>query len=136
LRRMKFLPSSSMRKISSRRIVRPAFLFSGFSEFLTTVWPEEEEKEGQAEGEEEEERARTEGSEAGAGADAGVGAEGGAEDKAKAEGAEGKAAAETELAVEAETKVEAEARTGAFRLKNIKKMESTTMAVVKTFWPQ
>ena len=77
---------------------------------------------------------RAEGSEAGAGADVGVGADmgaraqGGAEDKAKAEGAEDKAAAETELAIEVEAKVEAEARTGAFRLKNIKKMESTTMA--------
>jgi len=66
----------------------------------------------------------------------GVGAEGGAEDKAKAEGEEDEGAAETELAVEVEAKVEAEARAGTFRLKNIKKMESTTMIGVKTFWPQ
>ncbi len=60
----------------------------------------------------------------------GAGAEGGSEDKAKAEGEEDEAAAETELAVEVEAKVEAEAeaRTGAFRLKNIKKMKSKTMA--------
>jgi len=54
--------------------------------------------------------------------------EGGVEDKERAEQEEDKATIEAELAGKAEA--------GVFRLKNIKKMESTTMIGVKTFWPQ